>query len=45
MPDCIETSSSVLYATGLLSRARDGRQVLYRRSPLGDELSGRGRPE
>ncbi|MFB6576554.1 hypothetical protein ACFCYC_03785 [Streptomyces sp. NPDC056402] len=30
---------------GLLSRARDGRQVLYRRSPLRDELSGRGRPE
>ncbi|MFI8391590.1 hypothetical protein [Streptomyces sp. NPDC085540] len=35
----------VLYAIGLLSGARVGRQVLYRRSPLGDEPSGRGRPE
>ncbi|MFJ2746930.1 helix-turn-helix domain-containing protein [Streptomyces sp. NPDC087297] len=35
----------VLYATGLVSRARHGRQVLYRRSPLGDRLSGGGQPE
>ncbi|MEU2451622.1 helix-turn-helix domain-containing protein [Streptomyces sp. NPDC012765] len=34
----------VLYATGLVSRARHGRQVLYRRSPLGDRLSGGGQP-
>ncbi|WP_331766175.1 ArsR family transcriptional regulator [Embleya sp. NBC_00896] len=35
---------SVLYATGLVTRARDGRKVLYRRSPLGDQLTGRRRP-
>lgn len=34
----------VLYATGLVSRARHGRQVLYRRSPLGDRLTGGADP-
>jgi DNA-binding transcriptional ArsR family regulator len=34
----------VLHATGLLTRARDGRQVLYHRSPLGDQLIGRHQP-
>lgn len=29
----------VLHATGLVTRSRDGRQVLYRRSALGDQLA------
>jgi DNA-binding transcriptional ArsR family regulator len=30
----------VLHTTGLLTRARDGRHVLYRRAPIGDQLIG-----
>jgi len=30
----------VLHATGLVTRARDRRQVLYRRSATGDQLAG-----
>src|SRR3954447_6553712 len=32
----------VLHATGLVARARDGRQVLYRRTAAGDQLSCSG---
>jgi DNA-binding transcriptional ArsR family regulator len=32
----------VLLATGLVTNARDRRQVLYRRTPLGDQLTTRG---
>lgn len=37
-PSAVSQHLRVLYATGLVSRARDGRLVHYRRSPLGDEL-------
>lgn len=37
-PSAVSQHLRVLYATGLVSRARDGRQVLYRRSALGDRL-------
>ncbi|MGW8883829.1 helix-turn-helix domain-containing protein [Streptomyces sp. NPDC055749] len=39
-PSAVSQHLRVLYATGLVTRARDGRQVLYRRSPLGDQLTG-----
>lgn len=42
-PSAVSQHLRVLHATGLVSRARDGRQVLYRRAPLGDELLGGGR--
>jgi DNA-binding transcriptional ArsR family regulator len=29
----------VLHANGLVTRARDGRQVLYRRAAVGDQLT------
>ncbi|WP_405508526.1 ArsR/SmtB family transcription factor [Streptomyces purpurascens] len=32
----------VLHATGLVTRARDGRRVLHRRSPLGERLARQG---
>ncbi|MFF7244657.1 ArsR/SmtB family transcription factor [Embleya sp. NPDC008237] len=42
-PSAVSQHLRVLYATGLVARARAGRQVLYRRSPLGDELVGGSR--
>ncbi|MFH8369480.1 helix-turn-helix domain-containing protein [Streptomyces sp. NPDC018031] len=39
-PSAVSQHLRVLHATGLLTRARDGRRVLYRRSPLGDRLTG-----
>jgi hypothetical protein len=38
-PSAVSQHLRVLYATGLVTRARDGRQVLYRRSSLGDQLA------
>lgn len=38
-PSAISQHLQVLHATGLVTRARAGRQVLYRRSPLGDRLT------
>lgn len=37
-PSAVSQHLQVLHATGLLTRARDRRQVLYRRSPTGDQL-------
>ncbi|WP_347178083.1 metalloregulator ArsR/SmtB family transcription factor [Streptomyces sp. LX-29] len=41
-PSAVSQHLRVLYATGLVTRARDGRQVLYRRSALGDQLTTGG---
>jgi DNA-binding transcriptional ArsR family regulator len=38
-PSAVSQHLRVLHAAGLVTRARDGRQVLYRRSPLGDQLA------
>lgn len=40
-PSAVSQHLRVLHANRLVSRARDGRQVLYRRSDLGEELVGR----
>jgi DNA-binding transcriptional ArsR family regulator len=37
-PSAVSQHLQVLHATGLVTRARDRQQVLYRRSPLGDQL-------
>ncbi|MEV7521919.1 MarR family transcriptional regulator [Streptomyces sp. NPDC091371] len=37
-PSAVSQHLAVLHATGLVARTRDGRHVLYRRTPLGDEL-------
>jgi DNA-binding transcriptional ArsR family regulator len=39
-PSAVSQHLKVLHATGLVSRARAGRYVLYRRSELGDRLVG-----
>jgi hypothetical protein len=43
-PSAVSQHLRVLYATGLGTRARAGRQVLYRRSPLADQLTGQRQP-
>ncbi|MGX8903772.1 ArsR family transcriptional regulator [Streptomyces netropsis] len=43
-PSAVSQHLRVLHATGLVTRARDGRQVLYRRSSLGDQLTGQRQP-
>ncbi|GAB7183873.1 helix-turn-helix domain-containing protein [Kitasatospora sp. Ki12] len=44
-PSAVSQHLRVLFAGGLVARARDGRQVLYRRSALGDQLvAGRAAP-
>ncbi|MCW3047566.1 MAG: Bacterial regulatory protein arsR family [Solirubrobacterales bacterium] len=39
-PSAVSQHLQVLHAGGLVTRARDGRTVLYRRSALGDQLAG-----
>ncbi|MDI3389057.1 helix-turn-helix domain-containing protein [Streptomyces sp. B-S-A8] len=39
-PSAVSQHLAVLFATGLVTRARHGRQVLYRRTALGDQLLG-----
>ena len=39
-PSAASQHLQVLHATGLLTRVRDRRHVLYRRSPTGDQLTG-----
>ncbi|GAA1087542.1 hypothetical protein GCM10009605_26830 [Nocardiopsis composta] len=43
-PSAVSQHLRVLHAAGLVARARDGRHVLYRRSPLGEELARTGEP-
>ncbi|MFF5532560.1 MarR family transcriptional regulator [Streptomyces cinerochromogenes] len=39
-PSAVSQQLGVLHATGLVTRVRDGRRVLYRRSPLAERLAG-----
>jgi len=41
-PSAVSQHLRVLHATGLLTRARDRRNVLYRRTPAGDQLTTAG---
>jgi hypothetical protein len=43
-PSAVSQHLRVLHATGLVTRARDGRRVLYRRSHLGDQLADSNPP-
>ncbi|MFC3979150.1 ArsR/SmtB family transcription factor [Streptosporangium jomthongense] len=43
-PNAVSQHLRVPYGTGLVTRVRDGRHVLYRRSPLGDRLVAFSRP-
>jgi hypothetical protein len=43
-PSAISQHLRVLHANGLVTRARDGRHVLYRRSDLGDRLAAPAPP-
>jgi DNA-binding transcriptional ArsR family regulator len=38
-PSAVSQHLQVLHGSGLVTRARDRRQILYRRSPLGDQLA------
>jgi DNA-binding MarR family transcriptional regulator len=38
-PSAVSQHLQVLHATGLVTRDRDRRQVLYRRTPTGDRLT------
>lgn len=38
-PSAISQHLRVLHSNGLVAKARDGRRVLYRRTPLGDQLA------
>jgi DNA-binding transcriptional ArsR family regulator len=38
-PSAVSQHLKILHAAGLVTRARDGRHMLYRRSPLGDRLA------
>lgn len=44
-PSAVSQHLQVLHATDLIIRDRDRRQVLYRRSPIGDQLHGRSRDQ
>lgn len=43
-PSAVSQHLRVLYAAGLVTRTRDGRHVLYRRSHLGDQLAASSKP-
>ncbi|MFI0482630.1 ArsR/SmtB family transcription factor [Actinomadura sp. 9N215] len=38
-PSAVSQHLRVLHAAGLITSARQGRRVLYRRTPLGDQLT------
>ncbi|QKG19010.1 ArsR/SmtB family transcription factor [Actinomadura verrucosospora] len=44
-PSAVSQHLKILHAAGLVARARDGRHMLYRRSPLGDRLTGSRRDD